>query len=271
MGTTARQLNRANWDARAAVHGQDRYYDSAGLIAGTVSLGAEEEAAVDRAVGNVGGLDVCHVQCHIGVDSILLARAGARVTGLDFSPASLSKAKALAEQCGVSVAFVEADACDPPHGLDGEFDLVYATFGVLPWIDDVDAWMAAAARLVRKGGHLVLIDGHPLVTMFDTYDPPVTDFPYNFNGPHYFDTPGTYTDRSANVSATRTVQYAHGLGEIVTAAVRAGWQIAYLEEATSATFDFRGDLGATEEDSRYRLRLGAEPLPILYTLLARLP
>lgn len=265
-----RQLNRANWDARAAVHGQDRYYDSAGLTSGTIALGEEEQAAIEQAVGDVEGLDVCHVQCHIGFDSILLARAGAHVTGLDFSPASLAKAAALAEQCGADVAFVEADACNPPNDLDGSFDLVYATIGVLPWIDDVDAWMAATARLARAGGHLVLIDGHPLVTMFDTYDPPVTDFPYNFDGPHFFDTPGTYTDRSVTLTSTRTVQYAHGLGEIVTAAARAGWRIAYVKEPTSASFDFRGDLGAPEEDGRYRLRLGTEPLPLLYILIGEL-
>lgn len=53
----------------------------------------------------------------------------------------------------------------------------------------------------------------------------------------------------------------------MTAAARAGWRILHVEEATSASFDFRGDLGAPEEDGRYRLRLGAESLPLLYTLI----
>ena len=35
-------VNRASWDARAAVHGQDAYYDSEGLIAGTVSMSTVE-------------------------------------------------------------------------------------------------------------------------------------------------------------------------------------------------------------------------------------
>ncbi|MHB8246421.1 MAG: class I SAM-dependent methyltransferase [Acidimicrobiales bacterium] len=269
MDGSAAELNRANWDARAVVHGQDRYYDTAALIAGRISLGEEERAAIERTVGDVRGLDICHVQCHIGFDSILLARAGGRVTGLDFSQASLSKAGSLAQQCGVDLTLVEADACDPPHYLDNSFDLVYATIGVLPWIEDVDAWMASAARLARTGGHLVLVDGHPLVTMFDTYDPPAADFPYNFDGPHHFDGQGTYADWSAQLSSTRTVQYAHGLGEIVTAAIDADWAVCCLEEATSVSYNFRGDLGEPEEDGRYRVRLGGEPIPILYTLLAR--
>ena len=151
------RLNRANWDDRARLHGEDRYYDTDALVAGTSSLTDIEQDALKRSVGDVAGLDVPHLQCHIGFDSVRLARAGARVTGIDFSPASLAKAADLAERCGVEVSLVEAEACYPPPHLERSFDLVYATIGVLGWIDDVGAWMRAVARLLRPGGHLVLI------------------------------------------------------------------------------------------------------------------
>jgi len=106
-------LNRRNWDDRARVHGQDRFYDSEALVAGASSLTEVEEEALRRAVGQVAGLEVIHLQCHIGFDSISLARAGARVTGLDFSQVSLAKAAALAERCGVHLPLVEADVCHP--------------------------------------------------------------------------------------------------------------------------------------------------------------
>ncbi len=70
-------------------------------MAGASSLTDVEEEALRRAVGEVAGLEVIHLQCHIGFDSISLARAGARVTGLDFSPVYLAKAAALAERCRV--------------------------------------------------------------------------------------------------------------------------------------------------------------------------
>jgi hypothetical protein len=54
---TADQVNRAHWDALAAVHGQDRCYDLAGLTQGRDSLGVVEWDAV----GEVEGLDVLHV------------------------------------------------------------------------------------------------------------------------------------------------------------------------------------------------------------------
>src|ERR687897_897928 len=107
---TSRRINRAHWDALASAHGQDAYYDTEALVAGADTLHEAESAAVREAVGAVAGLDVLHLQCHIGFDAISLARRGARVVGVDFSPASLEKARALARRCEVRVEFVEADA-----------------------------------------------------------------------------------------------------------------------------------------------------------------
>src|ERR1700759_3515223 len=95
----ARELNRTRWNALAEIHGQDAYSDSEALIAGADSLTPEEDAAL----GSVRGLDVLHVQCHIGFDAISLARRGARVTGLDISSVSLAKAAALADRCRVVI------------------------------------------------------------------------------------------------------------------------------------------------------------------------
>src|SRR3954453_16497389 len=133
---TARRINRAHWDALASAHGQDAYYDTEELIAGADSLTDVEAAGIREAIGAVPGLDAPHLQCHIGFDAISLARRGARVTGADFSPASLEKARTLAKRCEANVEFVEADATKLPTELHNRFDLVYATIGVLTWIDD---------------------------------------------------------------------------------------------------------------------------------------
>src|SRR6476620_2829251 len=99
----ARRLNRASWDSLAAAHGADRYYDDAGLVAGADTLREREAAGVREAVRAVAGLDVLHVQRHIGHDTISLARRGGRVTGVDFSPASLAKARELARRSGARI------------------------------------------------------------------------------------------------------------------------------------------------------------------------
>jgi SAM-dependent methyltransferase len=260
-------INRAHWDAMAAVHGQDAYYDTDALVAGADFLNEYEDAAV----GDVAGLDVLHLQCHIGFDSISLARRGARVVGADLSPGSLLKARALAARCGVDVEFVEADAAALPVELHGRFDLVYSTIGVLCWIGDVGAWMASAHAALRPGGRLVLVELHPLFDMVASNDPLALDFPYAYDGPRAFDEDGSYAGADLEVAATENVNYAHGLGEVVNAALAAGLRIERLDEHLESDFDPRGTLLAPGDDGRYQLRVGSELLPLLFTLVAAKP
>ncbi|QXJ21295.1 class I SAM-dependent methyltransferase [Actinomadura graeca] len=256
-------INRANWDVWAAAHGQDAYYDGEALLAGADSLTDVEDAAV----GDVTGLDVLHVQCHLGFDSISLARRGARVTGADFSPVALEKARDLARRCGVDVRFVEADATALPPALHGRFDLAYATIGILCWIADAGAWMRSVAATLRPGGRLVLIDGHPLASMIAGLDPLVLDFPYAFDGPHEFSGTASY---ATETGPTTSVEFAHSLGEIVTAAVTAGLRVTRLEEHLDTPLD-PGWGRPPGPGGRHRLRVSGHDLPVLYTLLAERP
>src|SRR5690349_16648914 len=181
------QTNRAHWEALAALHARQNqgYYDAEALIAG-------RDTVPDRWLGAVRGLDVMHLQCHLAYDGISLARRGARVTGVDFSPSALREAAALAARCEVSLELVEASAVDLPASLHGRFDLAYATIGVRSWIGDLDAWMRNVLLALRPGGRLFLHELHPLYFMVATVDPLVLDFPYAFDGPRVFDEDGSY-------------------------------------------------------------------------------
>lgn len=280
------QSNLEYWEQLAGIHGfgNDRYYDVTSLVEGGSLMGREERDALARATrgAGVGGLDVMHLQCHIGCDAITMAREGARVTGVDFSPTALSRLDSLAHDCGVDVRTVKADARRLPHHLDDSFDLVYASIGVTCWIDDIGAWMEGVARVLREGGALVVVDFHPLLQMIDSVDPLVIDFPYNFDEGHEYIGVGSYANREADVSWT-TKQYAHGLAELVVSALDAGLRIRHLEEHTPMGFDPRG-MGelSDESEGRFRLRIGrgspavesvtpGEPLPVLFTLIADKP
>jgi len=253
----------------AAVHGRGagETYDVEALVAGRDWL-RETEAA---AAGEVAGLDVLHVQCHVGFETISLARRGARVTGVDFSPVALATARELAARCGVEVDFVEADATALPASLAERFDLVFASIGVISWIEDLGAWFRAAAGTLRPGGRLALVDLHPLYDVIGTLEPLTLDFPYAFDGPRRFDEPGSYADPDAPVQATATVNYGHSLGEVVGAAIAAGLRIDGLEEHLEAEFDPRGTMLPRDADGRYRLRVSGELLPFLFTLRASRP
>jgi len=267
MGDT--DLNRALWDERAVLHGQDDYYDVSGFLGGASTLSERERAEVQVAVGDVAGLDVLHVQCHFGLDTLSFARLGARATGLDFSPVAIERARELARETDLDATFVEADSQRLPSELEGGFDLVFASYGVLCWIADVDAWMSSAHTALRPDGRLVLIDLHPASQMVGGVDPTEFDFPYLGASPIRFEASGSYAAPDADTSANTSVEYAHGLGEIVTAAISSGLRVDALTEWVDESFDPRGGILAADDDGLYRLRLGGGfPLPLTFSLRA---
>ena len=120
-------VNRANWDERAAVHAASAEYGFGRFAADPAHL--SDVVRFDRPLlGDVAGLTGIHLQCHIGTDTLSLARLGARMTGLDLSPVSLEQARRLAADAGsgADVDYVEADTYSAVEAVGGRtFDLVY--------------------------------------------------------------------------------------------------------------------------------------------------
>src|SRR5690349_19544695 len=129
--------NQRLWDAWTKVHAEGEFYDVAGFRKGGVRLRPYEIAAL----GDVTGKTLLHLQCHFGLDTLSWARLGAKVTGADFSPASIRLARRLAGEVGFEDArFVLANIYDLPTVLDGQFDVVYTSRGVLSWLPDISRW-----------------------------------------------------------------------------------------------------------------------------------
>src|SRR5215213_9511464 len=104
--TDYRDVNRANWDDRAQAHAASADYDTGRFADDPRHL--SKVVTFDRPLlGDIAGLRGVHLQCHIGTDTVSLARLGATMTGVDFSPAALAEARRLAEQVRVAVDFVE--------------------------------------------------------------------------------------------------------------------------------------------------------------------
>jgi len=229
-----REANRANWDERVAIH--LRAYDLADLRAGRGRLHPIEEAEL----GPVAGKRILHLQCHFGADTLTLAQQGADVTGLDFSPAAIAAAGTLAAELNLPARFIEADLYAAPTALPEpkSFDIVFISWGTTCWLPDIDAWARVAASFVRPGGRLYFADGHPAALVFDDDAPgargmPGFFAPYFMDGPLIQDDPRDYADPTARLTNTRTFQYGHSLGRIVSALIAAGLTLDFLHEHDS--------------------------------------
>jgi SAM-dependent methyltransferase len=270
-----RAFNKANWDERAPAHAASPGYHLAEFRADPAYLSHVVRFDVPL-LGDVAGLRGVHLQCHIGTDTISLARLGARMTGLDFSPAAVAQAAALSEELGAGVDFVEADVYDAADVLgEGEFDLVFTGIGALNWIPSVARWAAVVARLLRPGGRLFIREGHPVLwALADIGDDGrlVIEFPYvEREEPTVWDEPGTYVETDTEFEHTVTQEWNHGLGEIVTALLEQGLRLDMLVEHDSVPFDpFPGHFEEVA-DGEFRLKDRPWRLPHSYTIRATKP
>ncbi|MGW2379739.1 class I SAM-dependent methyltransferase [Streptomyces sp. NPDC001658] len=158
------------------------------------------------------------------------SRRGATVTGLDFSPAAVKVAGDLAARIGAATArFVTADVYDAVQALDGQrFDIVYTGFGALCWLPDIAGWARTAAALVAEGGFLYLAEYHPVADLLA--DDGTIEQDYFHRAPIVVDAPGTYADAAAPMAATVTVEWRHGVGDVVSALTAAGLRLEFLHE-----------------------------------------
>lgn len=268
-----RTLNLANWEARVPLHLGPGGYDLAGFD-DPRHLSSVVRYDLPR-LGDITGLDVVHLQCHIGTDTVSLSRLGPRsVTGLDFSRSAIEAATALAVRAGADVEFVESDVYSAPHAIGAECcDLVYTGIGALCWLPDVRRWAAVIADLLRRGGRLFMREGHPMLdTLNDTRSDDLLEVHYP-----YFETAGTaFTEASTYggegiVSSPRGVSFSHGLGEVFTALTEAGLTVTALVEHREVPWKALGEnmIESTEFDGEYVLARNPERLPLTYTIQAR--
>jgi SAM-dependent methyltransferase len=266
------ELNRASWDERAPAHAASAGYALSRFIEDPTFLSDVVRFDLPR-LGAIRGLRGVHLQCHIGTDTISLARLGARMTGLDLSPESLAQARGLAARTGASVEFVEADCYEAVTALGaGAFDLVFTGIGALCWLPSIRRWADVVAQLLVPGGRLFIREGHPMLWSLADVGPDgllIVDLPYfERQEPMIFDEPGTYVETETTFHHNLTHEWNHGLGEIVTALLDSGMDVTMLVEHDSVPWDALPGHMEHTEFGEWRLKDRPWRLPHSYTLQA---
>ncbi|MBC3437987.1 class I SAM-dependent methyltransferase [Pseudomonas sp. BW16M2] len=265
------ELNRASWDERAPLHAASGDYEVERFVAEPGHLSEVVRFDLPR-LGDIHGLRAMHLQCHIGTDTLSLARLGAEVCGLDFSAASLAQARQLAELCGAGIAYVESDVYQAAQVLPaGAFDLVYTGIGALCWLPSIQRWAQTVAALLKPGGRLFLRDGHPMLMAVneDHQDRLQLGYPYfEREAPTVWHSDETYVETDRALTQTETHEWNHGLGEVITALLNNGLRITGLEEHQSIPWEALPGQMTLGDDGEWRLNEAPWRLPLSYTLQA---
>lgn len=270
---TAISENREHWEELAALHPETEYYDVASFLAGETSLLPLEREELGGAVGP--GTSLLHLQCHFGLDTLSWARTGAEVVGVDFADTAVETARELAVEAGLETRseFIQSDIYDLPEVLDRQFDVVFTSYGVLYWLPDLGAWADVVESFLAPGGTFYLAENHPLTgSLHEDSEPGAMRFGYPyFGGTHLtVDRDGSYADWDADLEHTRTHEFSHSLGEILTALLETDLELEFVHEHPWS--EFRQLAGMeVDDEGRWWLRGLDHDLPFVFSVRARKP
>ncbi len=164
------EANRLSWNAATRAHNSHKL-DQAGFFrAGKSTLFPEEM----ELLGDVRGLDLVHLQCNAGQDTLSLAVAGATVTGVDISDEAIDFAGGSSWTWGPRRQ--PGRRSFGPMSMTGwrkrgsrrcvltwPFHRMDRSVGCRTWSSGRPGWRPC----LRPTGRVVLVDFHPAGMMFD--------------------------------------------------------------------------------------------------------
>lgn len=257
--------NRLAWESSAPHHRRSQDFEA--LLEGFREPGFSCLDAIEHerldALG-VAGKDVAQLCCNNGRELLSVKNLGAgRSVGFDQSGAFLELGRELAAAGGIDCDFVEGDVYKIPASFDGAFDIVLVTIGVFGWMPELDAFIAVAARLLKPGGAFFVHEQHPIMNMFEAYDP---DEPFRlaysyFRQEPFVDDGAIVYDGTPGLAGEIQYWFVHGLGEVMTACLDRGLALEHFREYPLNISSVEHDVYEDQEAQ----------LPLSYALVMRKP
>jgi len=254
------------WNELTAIHERSEFYDVPAFIAGKQTLKHIELSQLP----DVKGKTLLHLQCHFGMDSLSWARAGAHVTGVDFSNESVDLARRLAKETGVNAQFVQSDLYELPRTLQGQFDIVFTSYGVLCWLQDLKAWAKVISHFLKDGGTFLIVEEHPLAFILDEKCS-AQDVRIGYS---YFDKSTlalhdqtSYADGKSRLAQPVHYEWTHTLTEIFDSLGAAGLKVESFKEYPFCMYQQFSWL-SLESDGFWHGPASAVSMPLLFSLLA---
>jgi SAM-dependent methyltransferase len=278
-----REQNRLSWNAAVGAHESHRGDLARYLREGGSTLFPEER----ELLGGLRDVSLVHLQCGSGGDSLSLAALGAAVTGVDASDEAISAARRLSSASGIPATFVRADIYDwlarAARTEGRRFDAAFASYGVVCWLPDLDAWARGVSGALRPGGRFALVDFHPVAEIFDEDWRVVRDYPAGGGHRLLQEGVGDYVGESGGgltpagfsegVTDFENPEQGHlfrwGLGEVVSALAGAGFRITELREYPYSNGE-KGFAGMRELPGRRMVPPeGVPSVPLMYGISAQ--
>ncbi len=257
------ERNRELWNDWAEAHVDSDFYDVDSFRDGTTALKHVEL----KELGDVRGNTLLHLQCHFGLDTLSWAREGAVATGVDISENAIAIAESLADELDIDTEFVCCDVYDTRDHIEETFDIVFASYGAIPWLNDLKRWAAVVADSLNDGGRFYMVEFHPLLRTFDDDGNPFASNYFFKHDPSEFEVERSYASEDVDDSL-KSFEWAHTIGDIVSALVAAGLRIDFVHEFPYSTYDCFPFLKEIDEQQFIIEGLEFKNVPLMFSIMA---
>ncbi len=184
-----KNANLKLWNHLAKIHLDSAFYDKKGFMLGKNTLQKIELSLLPP----LQELNVLHLQCHFGLDSMSMTRMGAKVTGVDFSPIAVDQARSLASRLHLNTQFICCDIYELENHLSAKYDLIFASYGITSWLTDLSKWAGIIKAFLRPDGQFLLVDFHPFLYSLDFETGKIVDSTMSDGKPKLYDIESSYT------------------------------------------------------------------------------
>lgn len=257
------EINKDAWDRKTPVHVASPLYHVDEVIKGGTSLNGIEIAGL----GDVKNKRILHLQCHFGLDSISLTKMGAEVLGVDFSTVAIKQAEKLAKKLNVSTRFLEANVYDVDKIVNGEFDIVFCSYGSICWLPELDGWAKVISNMLAIDGFFYIVDFHPMLNSFDCLLSDTKRSYFSTDEPFKREWKGTYADYDSGIE-TVEFNWNHSIAEIFGSLRNNGLTIIDFQELPYLPLNWFPNL-VKGEDGLFRVKGYENYYPLLFSIKAK--
>lgn len=248
-------LDSQNWNMLDSF--TSRYHDIDMFLREKKSL---DEIELEQ-LGEVQGLSILHLQCHFGMSTIHLEQKGASVLGVDYSREAIENANHLKRKYHSNVEFMRCDLGKTPEMVARKFDMVFASYGILNRLSDLNEWAKIISALLKPDGEFVFIEFHPIVWMFDQS---FIRIAHKYDDPDpIIETVGTYVDSAVDETKRMCLGWNHGLASVLNSLIRSKIRIEEVREYDFCPCNI-SKVANEVEIGRFQVENGN--VPLVYTI-----
>jgi len=177
----------------------------------------------------LSGKSVAQLPCNNGRELLSLMRLGAsEAVGFDISDAAIAEARRLAEIAKLNAVFERADILEIGENYNGRFDFIYISEGSLQWFPDLNAYFAVVAKLLKRGGRILIFEIHPVAYVLESGDANVP-VSYFHKGPYGYKKGLDYVGGAA-YDPKECFWFMHKMPDILSAVHQSGIRIREFNE-----------------------------------------